>query len=912
MQRAQLEPEAKAAKKRLADPTYEPAEGGETEAALTALLSAKIAGVRVAPFVELVLAATRGGTWRLRRAAAEALLRRFPNGESAPVAIETRPSKGLLGDYVVGRKDGGTRYALRISSAGPFVASCGCADFLRNGLGACKHAAAAAMSSPLVFNAAATDAALKKPSRPAVPPIRLTWDPVKPLTGSGDRLARLRLATAGARLARAVRAAGAADGAEAGKDGALRPTAATCADAAKRRAFVRRWLSLVENAGDSGLAAALDAEPAAVAVLRAELAALGDAEAATTAELTRALRGLKRPIFPYQRESVRRLIARGRLLLADDMGLGKTAQAVACCHALHALGRVRRGLVVAPASLKDQWRREWSLFTDLPVRVVDGDAAARAAIYAETREGFLIANYEQLWTDGDAVRAFAPDLAVVDEGQRIKNWATKTAAAVKSLAPRYRLLLTGTPMENRLGELASVAEWIDDDALEPKWRLQPWHTASLDGGGGGGAVRLDVLRDRLAPCLLRRTRAEVLGELPPRTDVRVPLAMTPEQREAHDDYILPIAQLLRIAKTRPLAPAQFQRLMMMLTQQRMIANGMAQAEFVERWPELSRVRAPSDAYLTTLASPKLGELRTLIAELAVRQKRKVVVFSQWRRALLLAAWAARPVLAAAGLRAAFFTGAESRPQRERNVTDFHDDPATAVMFLTDAGGVGLNLQRAASACVQFEAPWNPAVQEQRIARIHRMGQTRPIDVYHLVSEDSIEARIVQTVGDKLALFKGLFDGSTEEVRFERAQSFLARVERLVADGAAPAAPTEAVPRSDAAEESDDAERLDEPSPEAASGVGAGDEIPAAAATLELATPAASQAAVSTDAAAYPSSAPHVSQVAEASSPAALFARLRVERTATGGLRIEAPPDAARALADLFGGFATLLRDAADA
>ncbi|MEK7838192.1 MAG: SNF2-related protein, partial [candidate division NC10 bacterium] len=194
-----------------------------------------------------------------------------------------------------------------------------------------------------------------------------------------------------------------------------------------------------------------------------------------------AIRSLKQRLYPYQREAVERFLSNGRLLLADDMGLGKTAQAIAACHALWRARRVRRGLVVVPAALKPQWLREWQLFTDAPAAVLDGNPAQRRAAFKACRRGFLVSNYEQLIRDLDLVRAWGPDLIVLDEAQRIKNWATKTALTVKQLDPPYRLVLTGTPMENRLDELASIVEWVDDLALEPKWRLVPWHTTPVDG-----------------------------------------------------------------------------------------------------------------------------------------------------------------------------------------------------------------------------------------------------------------------------------------------------------------------------------------------------------------------------------------------------------------------------------------------
>ena len=438
-----------------------------------------------------------------------------------------------------------------------------------------------------------------------------------------------------------------------------------------------------------------------------------------------------------------------------------------------------------------------------PPPSIEGTPAQRRAAFEACRRGFLLGNYEQLIRDIDVVREWTPDIVVLDEAQRIKNWATKTALTVKRLDPPYRLVLTGTPMENRLDELASIVEWVDDLALEPKWRLAAWHTTPVDGKTEiGGARNLDTLRTRLATCMVRRVRQEVLSQLPARTDTRIPIEMTAEQMDEHDALNLPIAQILGRAKRRPLTQAEFLRLMTLLTTQRIIANGLAQLRFEQIWPDLSRIERPTDSTLRGLASPKLVELRELIGQLALAEGRKVVVFSQWRRMLRLAHWATRDQLAREGVRAAFFTGEEGQKRRTQNLVDFHDDPACRVLFATDAGGVGLNLQRAASACINIELPWNPAVLEQRIGRIYRLGQRRPIDVYNLVSEPGIESRIADLVGSKQALFTGLFDGTTDEVAFERSGSFLSRIERIVVPAISPAparAEDVSVPEDDGAE-----------------------------------------------------------------------------------------------------------------
>jgi hypothetical protein len=215
----------------------------------------------------------------------------------------------------------------------------------------------------------------------------------------------------------------------------------------------------------------------------------------------------------------------------------------------------------------------------------------------------------------------------------------------------------------------------------------------------------------------------------------------------------------------------------------------------------------------------------------------------------------------------------------QNIVDFHDDPACRVLFATDAGGVGLNLQRAASACINIELPWNPAVLEQRIGRIYRLGQRLPIDVYTLMSEPGIEARIAEVVGSKKALFTGLFDGTTDEVTFERSGSFLCRIERMVAPALASAqsrAVVLAAPEDDATES-----KIDEV-------VAAGDEScdgPGAAAPM-------------------PGPIPSAGEIQH------LISGLTVQRTANGGLVIEAPPETASTLAALFSGMAQVLRAAA--
>ncbi len=747
----------------------------ETRATLLEDARGDFGKVPVALLVDHVIAVTPDADWPVRKAALAALARRYGFAVRDGLAVTRSPARGVVfGEFRTkraqktrGQAAGQRPYATALESLAPLRTSCGCADFIRSSLGLCKH------GMVVLEHLAQSNALAKAAGRSGPPPLapRLTWDPVHPPRASADRLLRLRFeGVGGAKPPVGLRGMG--------------PDPAMLDDGTKRLRFLDRLRAALS-------AKTLIAEPAVPSLLEEEHArcARRNASAAALARAMKSLDTLRRKLYPYQLEGVERFLASGRLLLADDMGLGKTTQAIAGCHALFGAALATRGLLIVPSSLKPQWKREWDATTSVPLTRVDGSPEERNRIYAETTSGFLVIGYEQLLRDLDAVRRFAPQIVVLDEAQRIKNWATKSAAYVKSLDVPYRLVLTGTPMENRFDELASIMDFVDDVAIEPKWRLTPLHAIERGDGaaGRGGARNLDVLRARLSGSMLRRIRRDVLTQLPPRTDTRVPVEMTDAQTLRHDEYTQPIAALVHRSARRPLSQPEFLKLMSLLTQQRILCNGIGQADFDEHWPRCVEAKTPTPHRLEGLFMPKLATLRGLVEQVAIGQRRKTVIFSQWRNMLRLAEWGVRDLLVDAGMRAVFFTGAESSKLREQAIVDIHDDPSTTVMFLSDAGGVGLNLQRAASCCINLEVPWNPAVLEQRIGRIYRLGQVLPIDVYNLVSEDGIEARIAVLVAQKKAVFSSLFDGTTDEIRFEGSSSFLDSVRTLVDPVDVPAA-----------------------------------------------------------------------------------------------------------------------------
>jgi superfamily II DNA or RNA helicase len=828
-------------------PVDESPEHAETRLALLELAERRFGDIEPERIVDHVMAVTDGAEYPLRRAALDGLVRRYGFAERDELRVDKRPAnRALLGTYttkslLATRRDKARPYATALLSIAPLQTSCSCPDFVRSSLGLCKHGLV--VLERLEKAGALSRSRVVQPERSAKP--SLGWSAQHPLTGPADRLERLTYTHRG----RSVAPTGMRDG---------KPMARVLRAVEHRLAFIVE----LERRVASG---AIEAEPAARTLLaeeRARAAQRAQCEASVQPAL-KSLTSLARKLYPYQREGVRRFFETGRLLLADDMGLGKTTQAIAACHGLFETGRVQRGLLIVPAALKPQWKREWEATTRVPIALVEGSPSERAGLYQKTKRGFLLVSYEQLLRDFAHVQRFSPELVVLDEAQRIKNWATKSAAYVKALSPSYRLVLTGTPMENRFAELASIMDFVDDIALEPKWRLVPFHTLQVgDGGKGvGGAQNLDVLRERLSGTMLRRVRKDVLAQLPARTDTRVPVEMTEVQRAHHDELRPKIAELANRASKRPLRPPEFLQLMQLLATQRMICNGMAQLHFDAEWTHLQTVK-PTPDVLESLFAPKLSALRGLVEQVVIGQQRKAVVFSQWRNMLRLSHWAVQDLLSAAGMRAVFFTGAESPKLRERAIIELHDDPRTTVMFLSDAGGVGLNLQRAASCCINLELPWNPAVLEQRIGRIYRLGQALPIDVYNLVSEEGIEANIAKLLSKKSAVFSSLFDGTSDSVVFDGDGSFMEGVKKLVDPVPVPPEP--------ALEGSPDDELL------------APLEAPAAEADV---TPEAAPVQL------------------DQPSPRSLS----VTRLADGGLRIEAPAELAAPLAELLEMLARSLR-----
>ncbi len=465
---------------------------------------------------------------------------------------------------------------------------------------------------------------------------------------------------------------------------------------------------------------------------------------------------LKTELLPYQMQGIAFAVAAGRAVLADDMGLGKTIQGIGAAELFAQLAGIERVLVICPASLKSQWRNEIRRFCDRGVQLITGRADERASQY-QHGEFFTICNYEQVLRDLSAIETVPWDLIILDEGQRIKNWESKTSQVVRSLRSRFGLVLSGTPLENRLDELYTVVQFVDQSQLGPAYEFFHRHRIVGDTGRVQGYRRLDELRDRLRPILLRRTRGEVLEQLPERTTSLVRVRPTEEQLELHAAHMQTVVRITRKAYLTEMDLLQLQKALLMC---RMAANGTVLVDKEE------------PGY-----SSKLDRLAELLEGLIDQPNRKIVLFSEWRRMLSLI----EPILEQLGADYVRLDGQVPQKLRPALVKRFQEDESCRVIMMTNAGSMGLNLQ-SANVVVNVDLPWNPAVLEQRIGRAHRMGQKNPVHVYLLVTEDTLEEKLLGTLASKQDLALAALDAQSEtcEVKLESGmEEIRRRLERLL-------------------------------------------------------------------------------------------------------------------------------------
>jgi len=635
-------------------------------------------------------------------------------------------------DYTVASKISGKTYRVAVRGFPPGESYCSCPDFRTNTLGTCKHILHVLAKMKRRFTALQ----LKQPYKRRTISVHVQY---------GDRAA-LRLLL----------------------PDRLDPEAAKVLGALRGRDIddVSDLLKRIQNLGRRGRT--IHIYPDAEEFIQGRL--LLDSIARRAAEIRRQPEShplrrelLKAELLPYQLDGIAFAASAGRAILADDMGLGKTIQAIGVSEFLAREAGISKVLVVCPASVKSQWRNEIERFCQRDCQLISGGIASRGLQYANNCF-FTVCNYEQVLRDILSIERVKWDLIILDEGQRIKNWEAKTSRVIKGLRSRFALVLSGTPLENRLDDLYSIVQFIDDRRLGPAFRFYNRHRVVDEKGKVLGYKNLSELRENLQPLLLRRTRQSVRQQLPARTSEIVRITPTQEQLDLHGSHMQLVMQ---ITQKKFLTEMDLLRLQKHLLMCRMSADSTF----------LVDKQAPG-------YSSKLEELDDLFDRLFSEEGRKVLLFSEWTTMLDLI----EPLLKKRRLPFVRLDGSVPQKQRQGLVHEFQSNPRCRLFLTTNAGSTGLNLQ-AANTVINVDLPWNPAVLEQRIARAYRMGQKQPVQVFILITEETIEERLLSTLSAKHDLALAALDAESDvdQVKLEGGMEELRRrLEVLL--GARPEAP----------------------------------------------------------------------------------------------------------------------------
>lgn len=445
-------------------------------------------------------------------------------------------------------------------------------------------------------------------------------------------------------------------------------------------------------------------------------------------------------LYPYQEEGIRFAAKAGRAIIADEMGLGKTIQAIGTAELLRKKGLVASVLILCPTSLKYQWKREIERFTGQSVMVVEGNALQRREQYGR-QETYKIASYNAVSNDIRMKTDIEADMLIIDEVQRLKNWSTQISVSARKIKSRYAVILSGTPLENRLEEIYSVMEFVDNFCLAPFYQFRERYIISDDKGATIGYRNLNEIGERLRPYLIRRKKSDVRLQMPARQDKNLMVPMTKEQMAIHDECRYHVSRLLKKwEQMHFLSETDRNRLILLLSQMRMVCDSTYILDQKTRY------------------DTKIGEVMNIISNVVESGSEKIVIFSQWERMTRLIA----REMEARGIGYVYLHGAVPSKDRKNLVADFTDRSDIRVFLSTDAGSTGLNLQ-SASIIINIDLPWNPAVLEQRIARIYRLGQKRNIEVINLVSANTFEEEMLGKLRFKSSLFEGVLDGGEDTI-----------------------------------------------------------------------------------------------------------------------------------------------------
>lgn len=445
-------------------------------------------------------------------------------------------------------------------------------------------------------------------------------------------------------------------------------------------------------------------------------------------------------LYPYQKQGITFSVFKKGVIIADEMGLGKTLQAIGTAIIKKNVFGFSKTLVITPASVKQQWLNEIKKFCSEKAIIIEGFPEIRNELYRNDDSFFHIINYETVMRDLNEINKVKYDFVILDEAQKIKNYETKTANAVKAIDKSHALVITGTPIENKLLDLYSIVQFIDPYFLAPQWEFSYQHCLfdSSYKNKINGYYNLVHLKQRLNQILIRREKKEVFKQLPNVIHKDIFVSLSDEQAGHHVSFAKGIRMILsKKFKTSH----DWTRLMLLMNCMRMVCDSTF---LIDK---------------ETNVSPKLEELIDIIIDkLNIKNNsRKIIIFSEWTTMLDLIG----ERLKQEGLSFALFTGKTAIKKRGLIIKEFEENPECNILLASEAGGAGLNLQMA-DTVINFELPWNPAKKNQRIGRINRIGQKKnTLNVYNLITQDSIEMSIMAGLFLKQNLFDGVLSSENK-------------------------------------------------------------------------------------------------------------------------------------------------------
>lgn len=466
---------------------------------------------------------------------------------------------------------------------------------------------------------------------------------------------------------------------------------------------------------------------------------------------------MKTSLYPYQENGVRFSVFKKAAIIADEMGLGKTMQAIAVALIKKELFGFEKVLIICPSSLKSQWQQEIEKFTDASSVIISGGREKRRNTYFESDAFFKITNYEAVLRDILTVSEWQPDFVILDEAQRIKNFETKTHQAIQAIPHKHSLVITGTPLENKLEDLYSIVQFSDPTLLTPLWAFAANHfnLSKTRKNKVLGYRNLETVYEKLQPLIIRRRKQDVFDSLPDKIENNYYVDLSREQEEIHQGYMYGLFQILN---KKILTPMDIKRMQQILLSMRMVCDS---TYLIDK---------------STNISPKLVELVSIIKDVVVENRRKIIIFSEWTTMTYLIG----STLSEMGIDFVEFTGKVPVEKRQLLIDEFKNNPDCMVFLSTDAGGVGLNLQNT-DCLINFELPWNPAKLNQRIGRIHRIGQkSSKINVINLITKNSIEEKVYAGINLKQELFDAALEGVGDEVDMSTANKnrFVNQIRRM--------------------------------------------------------------------------------------------------------------------------------------